>query len=75
MTHMILRAAQQRILKHLKNLCVSRSQQLESIIMEAHGNEKLGKCCKLTSAEFELKEETMYRKYIGCLKKHQLAIE
>lgn len=45
--------------------------------MEIDSNEELGsyEYHKLTSTEFKLKEKIMYKEYIDCLKKHQLAIE
>ncbi|XP_020283222.1 odorant receptor 67a-like [Pseudomyrmex gracilis] len=63
---------------HACSLFMAVSQRLESIIVEANGDEKKldgYEHRKLTSKESELREETMYRDYIGCLKKHQLAIE
>ncbi|XP_018394751.1 PREDICTED: uncharacterized protein LOC108773441 [Cyphomyrmex costatus] len=59
---------------HACSLFAAVSKQIENIISKTNNNNKVSKCGY--RVEFNpLNEEIIYREYIICLKKHQLAIE
>ncbi|XP_026826856.1 odorant receptor 63a isoform X3 [Ooceraea biroi] len=61
---------------HACSLFASVSQQVENMILKVNNNNKISDHEHCMNTEFEsLEEEIMYREYITCLKKHQLAIE
>lgn len=51
-------------------------QQVENITSKADNNNKIEKCGYYVNTELESSaEEIIYREYIVCLKKHQIAIK
>ena len=52
------------------------SKQIENIISETYNNNKISKCGYHVNMELNpFNEGIIYREYITCLKKHQLALE
>ncbi|XP_026826858.1 odorant receptor 67a isoform X4 [Ooceraea biroi] len=61
---------------HACSLFASVSQQVENMILKVNNSNKISDHEHCMNTEFEmLEEESLYREYITCLKKHQLAIE
>ncbi|XP_018394753.1 PREDICTED: uncharacterized protein LOC108773442 [Cyphomyrmex costatus] len=61
---------------HACSLFAAVSKQIENIISKENNNKKNSKCKYPVNMELDpLNEELMYKEYIICLKKHQLAIE
>ncbi|KYN03370.1 Odorant receptor 22b [Cyphomyrmex costatus] len=61
---------------HACSLFAAISKQIENIISKENNNKKNSKCKYPVNMELDpLNEELMYKEYIICLKKHQLAIE
>ncbi|XP_071625444.1 uncharacterized protein [Temnothorax longispinosus] len=61
---------------HACSLFAAISKQIENIISKANNNNKPSKCGYHVNMELNpLNEKIIYREYIICLKKHQLAIE
>ncbi|XP_039315033.1 odorant receptor 67a-like isoform X1 [Solenopsis invicta] len=61
---------------HACSLFAAISKQIENIIPKENNSNKISKYgCHVNMERDPLNEEIVYRKYIICLKKHQLAIE
>ncbi|XP_067208934.1 uncharacterized protein [Linepithema humile] len=61
---------------HACSLFAVVSYQIENIILKVNNNNKMYKYDRRTNTKVEIsREEMLYREYIKCLKKHQLAIE
>ncbi|XP_036149944.1 odorant receptor 10a [Monomorium pharaonis] len=61
---------------HACSLFAAISKQIENIILKANINDEISKRKYHVDLELDpLNEEIIYREYIVCLKKHQLAIE
>ncbi|KAG5333699.1 OR10A protein, partial [Acromyrmex charruanus] len=61
---------------HACSLFAAISKQIENLISKANNNKESNKCRYRMNMELDpLNEKLMYREYIICLKKHQLAIE
>ncbi|XP_018044266.1 PREDICTED: uncharacterized protein LOC108684457 [Atta colombica] len=61
---------------HACSLFAAVSKQIENIISETYNNNKISKCGYHVNMELNpFNEGIIYREYITCLKKHQLALE
>ncbi|KAG5328231.1 OR33A protein, partial [Acromyrmex heyeri] len=61
---------------HACSLFAAVSKQIENIISKAYNNNKVSKCGHHVNMELNpFNERIIYREYITCLKKHQLALE
>ncbi|KAL6262947.1 hypothetical protein P5V15_005735 [Pogonomyrmex californicus] len=61
---------------HACSLFAAISKQLENMFLKADNSKNINKPKHYINTEFDsLSEEIVYREYIVCLKKHQLAIE
>ncbi|XP_018352427.1 PREDICTED: uncharacterized protein LOC108754516, partial [Trachymyrmex septentrionalis] len=61
---------------HACSLFAAVSKRIENLISKANNNKESSKCRYRMNMELDpLHEKLMYREYIICLKKHQLAIE
>ncbi|XP_018044264.1 PREDICTED: LOW QUALITY PROTEIN: uncharacterized protein LOC108684456 [Atta colombica] len=61
---------------HACSLFAAVSKRIENLISKANHNKESNKCRYCMNMELDpLNEKLMYREYIICLKKHQLAIE